>query len=137
MSTLLGAVMGGGGDFIPRSVGSGVIASGTSSASALLTLTPPSGQRVRLTHLSTQAGSVQTGISVDFGAATVIGNDAISGATPNSGSRSVGSFQAYAAGTPPQGNTIYLTGKLDESVVITLGAGSTTSIIYYGYEYGE
>ena len=136
MSILLSAVMSGG-DFVSRLIGSGSIPAATSSASPLLTLTPPSGQRVRLTHLSTQAGDVQTGISVDFGTTTVISNSAISGATPTFGSRSVGSFQPYAAGVPPQGNVIYLTGKTDEAVVITLGAGSTAEIIYYGYEYGE
>ena len=137
MSILLGAVMGGGGDFISRSSGGGNIPAGASSATPLLTLTPPSGQRVRITHRSTQAGNVQTGISVTFGTAAVISNSAISGATPNSGARSVGSFQPYAAGLPPHGNVIYLTGKTDEAAVVTLGVGSTAEVIYYGYEYGE
>ena len=53
------------GEFISFSSGSGVINGG--AGGDILTLTPPSGQRVRVTHLSTTALAIQSGISILFG----------------------------------------------------------------------
>ena len=137
MSEKLNSIVGKQNDFVTRAMSGGSIA--LSSPGTILTLTPPAGQRVRLTHLSIQTG-FQGGISVAFGATDVLSVINISGDNPSavSSSYSVGSFQDYAAGVPPSGNYDYFTGGTDEPLTIVKdAAGSTTNIIYYGYQFGE
>ena len=135
MSVTLSSVFPSGGDFITRSASGGSISSGNTGT--LVTLTPPSGQRVRLTHLSTTSGSTQAGISVAVGSNTLINALTVSGGTPNAASRfSLGNFQPYAAGDPPFGNYKQFTGKVGEALTIVKNAGNTSQTIYYGYEFG-
>jgi hypothetical protein len=135
MSEPLSAIVKTGGDFITRFAGGGTIATGQTGL--LLTLDPPSGQRVRLTHLSTTAGAAQSGISVLLGSDTVIDEMELDGDTPNQAANfSVGKYQPYAAGNPPMTNYHQFTGKTGEDLTITKNAGNTAAIIYYGYEYG-
>ena len=137
MSELLSTIVESGGDFITRSVGGSSIANGVTGT--ILTLTPPSGQRVKLTHLSTTAAAgAQVGISVIIGGVSVVSVLSVDGGSPQApGSRfSVGSFQAYGVGNPPSGNHLQFTGKIDEVLTIEKNAGATTTTLYYGYEYG-
>ena len=135
MSALLSTIVKNGGDFITRSASGGTIGAGVTGT--ILTLTPPAGQRVRLTHLSTTAGANQVGISVLIGASTLISELDLDGDSPNTTAKfSVGNYQSYAAGTPPVSNFHQFTGKTDEALTIVKNAGNTTVTIYYGYEYG-
>ena len=135
MSETLSAIVKTGGDFITRAASGGVIATGNTGT--LVTLTPPTGQRVRLTHLSTTAGTNQSGVSVNIGTKTVIDQLDLDGDSPTATVKfSVGNYQAYAAGTPPVSNFHKFTGGKNEDIVISKNTGNTTTSIYYGYEFG-
>ena len=135
MSETLSAIVKTGGDFITRAASGGSIAPGVTGT--LTTFTPPAGQRVRLTHLSTTAGANQTGISVTIGSETVINALDLDGDTPNTAAKfSVGNYQPYGAAAPPMSNYRQFTGKVDEAIAIVKNAGNTTATIYYGYEFG-
>jgi len=137
MSATLSTIIETGGDFITRAAAGGTIAA-SSPTGVILTLDPPAGQRVRLTHLSTSAaGSAQVGITVLFGSDTVIDAQELDGDTPNQATKfSIGNYQAYAAGAPPFTNYHQFTGKTDETLTIVKNTGATIATIYYGYEYG-
>jgi len=132
MSEKLTKIAGKQNDFATRFMGGGSVGTGVLN---VLTLTPPSGQRVRLTHLSTAAGTSQITISITIGGVTVILFGGINGGDPSVGF-SVGSYQPYAAGIPPNKNYEHFTGATDEVLNITSN-NATTTTIYYGYEYGE
>lgn len=135
MSELLGSAFSGG-EFTPRAAISGNLT--PPLFGDILTITPPAGQKVRLTHLSTATPSDESGISVSFGASVLVSALALTGDNPSSGTRfSVGNYQPYAAATPPAGNFQYFTGKTDEPLIINKDIGGTSVTIYYGYEIGE
>jgi hypothetical protein len=119
------------GEFMALSSGSGTVTSGVVN----LLITPSLGQRVRLTSLSTTEGSVISSVSIIFGSTTLITAN-LNGGVPDSPNFSVGSFQSYAAGNPPNGNHKYVTGKVDEALNITSASGIGTDL-YYAYEFGE
>ena len=135
MSEKLSTIVGKENDFATRLMDGGSIATGVTGT--ILTLTPPSGQRVRLTHLSTTAGTSQSGVSVLFAAETVVSEDVIDGDVPSAGSVSVGSYQDYTAGAPTRGNYLFWTGGANEVLTIVKNAGNTSQTIYYGYQFGE
>lgn len=120
------------GEFVALSASSGVV---TPPTFPNVVITPPSGQRVRLTHLSTPSSGGETGVNVSFGAAIILNNVTLSGSVPTAGAYSVGSYQPYATGTPPWGNHEYVTGKTDEVLTIAKG-GASLNGIYYAYEFG-
>ncbi len=136
MSELLSSITGKQNDFATRFMDGGVIASGA-LAGTILTLTPPSGQRVRLTHLSTSAATTVDSISILFDAVLIVDDESLEGDNPTVDRFSVGSYQPYAAGLPPFSNFIYFTGNTDEVLTIVKALGSTLQNIYYGYEFGE
>lgn len=127
------------GEFVALSSGSGTIVAGTPVGDILI-LTPPSSQRVRITHLSTTAAgdANQNPIALSFGDTEIISSAGISGGRPTGIFISIGSFQSYVSGAPPYRNYKYITGKADEAFKITLGSVSpTVTPIYYSYEFGE
>ena len=127
---------GGSGDFVTRFMGSGSASIGASGD--VITLTPPSGQRVRLTHLSNEVGVNETVMSIFLGALDVTGSVAINGADPTgSGVVSIGSYAAYLQAQPPSGNVRYITGKVDEVLTVKKNSGTLVGTLYYGYEFGE
>lgn len=135
MSKTLGSIAGGGGggDVVTRSIGGGV---SIPPNQLNITLTPPTGQRVRLTHLSTETGEQVSGVKITIGGSDVLVNKKLKGDAPAAPSEfSVGSFQAYTAGQPPSGNIQHITGGVDEVMVI-LGATLSVSV-YFSYEFGE
>ena len=141
MSVLLSSVIGGSGDFITRSIGSGSVASGA-AAGTLFTVTPPTGQRVRLTALTTGDGVLaQVGITVTFGTTDVVSVGNVHGDDPTVGaSFSVGNYYPYAplvATDPPVSNHLWFTGKIDEVLTVTKNTGATNRELFYGYEVGE
>ena len=133
MSDKLNTIVGKQNDFATRFMGGGTIAIGDVG----VTLTPPAGQRVRLTHLSTAAGTSESNMNVTFGSTVVLSAHEIDGENPSGSGSSVGSYQDYAAGNPPNRNYSFWTGGVDEPLGINKNTGNTTAIIYYGYEFGE
>ena len=138
MSEVLGSVIGGSGEFTARSVGTGVAAIGVTT---LVTVTPPAGQRVKLTYLQvSSSSSVETGIFIAFGAVTVYSGDLGIGITPTNasteGAFSVGYIPVASGTRAPRATHRYLLGKKNEAMVITK-SGTTISEISYGYEVGE
>tara|TARA_R110000787_G_scaffold30833_1_gene82335 strand:- start:3 stop:404 length:402 start_codon:yes stop_codon:yes gene_type:complete len=133
MSEKLISIVGAPSDFATRFMGGGTFV----SPNVLnIVLTPPDGQRVRLTHLSTSGANEVSGVSIDIGAANVVVSKTLSGGTPLLASKfSVGSYQDYAAGTPPSGNYTYFTGGINE--IMTISGGTLSTTVYYGYEFGE
>ncbi len=123
-------------DFATRLMDGGTVSIGSNGT--LITLTPPSGQRVRLTHLSTTAGSgfQEIGVTVLFGS-TVVVNHNINGSVPSANGYSVGSYQPYAAAAPPQRNYTHWTGAEDEVLTVVKNTGNTVYEIFYGYQFGE
>ena len=136
MSVKINAVMGTTGIFTARSISGGKILAGASGD--IISLTPPVGQRVKLTHLSTVAGDVESNMTVTIGTTDVTGVVAIDGNSPTgAGVITIGSYQAYPAGNPPATNFLQLTGKVNEVVKVTKNAGNTSFDVFYGYEFGE
>ena len=131
MSELLSSIVGKQNDFATRFMGGG------STTSFPLTLTPPSGQRVRLTHLSTAAGLFIGDMSVKFDS-TIIYTGSIYGSLPDNGTAfSVGNYQPYAAGLPPRNNYEFWTGATDEVFTLVKNGIDPINTVYYGYEFGE
>ena len=134
MSEKLATITGGSNDFATRLMGSGV---STSSGSFDIIITPPAGQRVRLTHLSTVQGVIRADITVIFGTQQVLSNVVIAPPTnPFTAVYSVGSYQNYQSGLPPFRNYEYFTGETDEALTLRSGPG-TSGTFYYGYQFGE
>ncbi len=140
MSEKLNTIVGKQNDFATRFMGGGTIPIGSSGTP--VTVTPPPGQRVRLTHLSTTAGVSQTGIRVSFGG-SIVRSGTVNGEDPEgtggvSSTFSIGSYQAYPAGLPPSHNYMQWTGDTDEALTLTkYDAGATAQTVYYGYQLGE
>ena len=136
MSELLGSVFSGSGGFVSRLAAAGEISAGVTGD--ILVLTPPPGQKVRLTHLAVGLTFEQIDISVLFGGVSVITNGAVNGENPSGNTRfSVGRYGAYPAGATPNGNYLYFTGGTDEVLTINKTPGNTGVAIQYGYEFGE
>ena len=124
------------GEFVALEAAGGTIGAGESGT--LRTITPPAGQRVRVTHLSTiAAGNTSVSqITLVFGSTTILSSATI-GSQPQLANRyAIGSYQPYNAGVPPFGSHKYITGKVDEAFTVTAGT-STATILYYAYEFGE
>ncbi len=135
MSDKLNTIVEAGGDFITRAASGGTISTGVTGT--ILTLTPPTGQRVRLTHLSVDTAANQVGVSVVIGAHTIIDEQEVAGPLPSGfNSFSVGNYQPFSPGNPPSTNYQQFTGKKDEVLTILKNAGNTNRNIYYGYEFG-
>mgnify|MGYP005991250083 CR=1 FL=1 len=113
---------------------------GAGASGDILTVTPPAGQRVRLTHLSTTDidTAFELSITVSFGLVDIISMGYLCGHAPITGRFSVGSYQPYSYTNPlpPAGSFGFFTGGTDEALVIGK-TGSTENTIYYGYEFGE
>ena len=127
------------GEFVALFAGSGVVAN-NSPIGNLVTLTPPPGQRVRVTNLSTipDLGGIPliSQVQLTFGT-TEIFDGGISGNEPDRASRvSIGSYQGYTGSVPPLGNHKHITGKINE--VFTVDTTKITEqALYYAYEFGE
>ena len=130
--------------FNSKASGSGVILSG--NLGNILTLTPPAGQRVRITHLSIKVGDAPANLNnvkISFGGTDVAGVGFISGEFPSGTSPSgmifsIGSYFSYAAGNPPFNNHEYFTGGTDEVFILSMPPALTNLVnFYYSYQFGE
>ena len=123
--------------FSTKLVGWALIPAGSSGAgTSLVTLTPPSGQRVILTHLSTKPAQTESNMGVTVGGVDVTGSISVKGDLPSGASISVGSYLPYTAGIPPSNNHRQIYGGTDEVVVIRK-TGVTVNDLYYSYIIGE
>ena len=124
--------------FTTRLISTGIVAAGTTLGDILI-ITPPSGQRVRLTHISTGAGLSESSISITIGANLVVDSKIISGSEPRNPRYSLGSYApyTYVNPNPPQGNSVSIIGAMDESVTISKAGSNTVNDLYYAYELGE
>ena len=123
------------GEFTTLFASGGAIASGQTGT--LLTLTPPSGQRVRITHLSTNQSQSSANVTLKFDNVTLI-TGAVDGLFPLSTAQvqySNGKYQPYLATSPPMGNHKFITGKANE-VFSVISTSTIAATIYYGYEFG-
>lgn len=120
---------------ITRFIGNGVVNAGATGN--ILMLTPPNGQRVRITNLCTDALAAggSGNIIISIGGVDITSAIEINGAEPDLG-MSVGAYHDYAAGNPPNKNFKTITGDTDEEIVIRMSSGSLTRKIYYGYIFG-
>lgn len=130
LSTIIGA----GGDFIPRET-SGNQSIAASTSGDLATLTPPSGQRVRLNGLIAATATNETGITVLVGSTEVINSKAITNSADNA-TNSL--FILNGSPTSVQANCVPpLLGKVDEVIKIQKDTGSTANILFYSFQFGE
>jgi len=106
---------------------------GSGQSSTFITLTPPSGQKVRLTALQLSANS-ETNISVDIGSETVITTKTLVATTPNAANQF---FIGQLGSSSRSGTYLWLTGKVDEVITVTKTSGSTANTVQYAYEFGE
>jgi len=141
LSETLSSITGKANDFATRFMGGGST-SITGGVPAIITITPPTDQRVRMTHLSVAAGSERRNISLFIGNEEVLSRimliGGLSGGAGTWGDiASIGSYQPYAVGDPPNGNYDYFTGDTNEVVTIFADDSTQTATIYYGYEFGE
>ena len=130
-SETLSSIVGGGGLFVAKTItGTLIIAPGATGL--LATITPPSGQRVKLTGLSADGASPQSGISVAFGGADIITEKSLEGLTSATPLQSVDEFK-IGHGTS---NHTFIIGEVDAAVTITKDSGNTVQGILYAYEFG-
>lgn len=140
MSDLLGSLFDPGTEFLPRTFIDE--SQGTGVTGDLFIITPPTGQKVRLTHLSTGVGLEEAGITISFGAVDILTNGIINGSDPKATNAagkyiSIGSYFSFAGATPPAGNFQNVTGGANEALKINKSGGNTANVIYYSYELGE
>lgn len=125
---------GGGGVFVPSSsIGFGLEIAAGQAAGTILTITPPAGERVRLTGLFGVANVASIAIVVG-GTQIITGNLFNSIATNQycvgiSGGNNIANTQAVA--TIPN-----VFGGTDEVITIVNSGVNTASVIIYSYEFG-
>lgn len=141
MSVLLSSIMGGSG-FTARGIFGGVSGAGVST---VVSVTPPTGQRVKLTRLETMDPTSRQGnVRVTFGGVDIFNSSAISvldnyATSTVANCFSVGYIKEGASTTlSPNRAVREVLGKVNETMVIDLTfAQVTTYNIAYGYSIGE
>ncbi len=130
---ILSSLIGGGGVFITRLL-SGNLSIAAGASGDLVTLTPPSGQRVSLDYLQVSGATSEGNMSV-----LVNGNTVISGTLDDSNSTSIiGRYSIGARSSPTAGAQIEpITGDIDEPIIIRKTSGTVGAAIYYSYRFGE
>jgi hypothetical protein len=101
------------------------------SSTMSVSLTPPTGQRVKLTGLSTN-GVVNTGLTISI-AGSVVVSDSFSNGSDST--FTIGSNTAYTGTLPPYKQIESLEGGIDE--VVWIQAPTLNTSAYYSYEYGD
>ena len=129
MSELLSSVTGGGGGFITKYASPNIsVASGSTGTFA--TLTPPQGQKVKLTGLVSAASSHTIGTTVTIGGVDVVNDEKL---TSSDGVLIVdGMSVGYA--NPIQN---YITGDVNEVIELKASGGALQTGVYYSYQFGE
>ena len=117
---------------------SGMLLLSSGASGDIITLTPPSGKRVRLESLYSTGDEAI--ITVTVGAATVVNSLTLTtNAAPTlaSGEFTVGNTGSSGGNGGASTNQYLLTKNSNDTIVITKDTGSTGTIIYYSYSYGD
>lgn len=118
--------------FVPTFV-SGSLSIASGSSGDILTITPPAGKRARLMALMIVSGQ-ESGITVSVGGNEVIDSKTLTTAVGN------GRFQIGVSSDGDDTSVVscpYLEAQDGESIVVTKDSGSTGSVIFYSYMYGD
>jgi len=112
----------------------------TSGASGtMVTLSPPSGQKVRLTALGMVATTTETGITVQVNSVDAVDSKVLVGTNATTANgfliapgipNGIGASEVGSAYPP-------IVGGIDEDITIIKDTGSTAADIIYGYQFGE
>jgi hypothetical protein len=132
-------IAGAGEGFIAEEV-SGQLSLASGASGDIITLTPPSGKRVRLDMLNSNTG--ESGLTVTVSGNVVINSLNLAG---SAAALSTGDFRVGLTGAPgtsePRGNDSsvlnLVTSNSNDTIVIAKDTGSTTSTITYSYSYGD
>jgi hypothetical protein len=123
-----------GGTFVPSLIsGTLTIAAGVSGT--IFTITPPTGERARLTSVSSNSTETNTQLSV--GGVAIISSKSLMQVPSLAGS--------YCVSVAGGNDTVYnmtglidgITGGINEAIVFSLTSGSTAGIIRYAYMTGK
>jgi hypothetical protein len=129
---------GGGGIFTAKAISGRVQLASGAAAGDIITITPPSGQRVRLSVLQAEAGAgEQVNMTLKVGANTLITTQTLSSeSNVVVGGFKIGTGDSEGAVTKSQFNTHPpILGEVDEAIILT-AAANTVSPISYNYEFG-
>ena len=130
MTIKLSSKGGGGGQF-KSTFFSGRKTVSSGAAGDFLIITPPSGQKVKLTGLA--SGGAEDDINITVGSTLVVNSLRLFSSTPPGVDNFVIGDNVGLAGSA--GNTQYIMGDLDESITINKVA-ATANNIAYSYEFG-
>lgn len=140
MTIFVGGAAGGGGAFIAKfsSKRLEVLAGATG---AFITITPPAGQRARLTTMATDTNSTQNNnIQIEVGGSIVVASGIYRNAPNQNGAYSVGLFQAGNATTLGSDNAVGIVptimGEPDEVIIVRATGAPTDRAMRYSYETG-
>lgn len=128
MSTLTGLISSGGGGFTTESISTVQnIASGTS---ADVTISCPSGKKLRLVKLG-NTGGLQAGVTITVGSKTVISSAGLDDFANNGETTGRFIVGGYIGGSTHD----FIVGDTDEDIVFSFDS-STTQTIRYAYQVG-
>ncbi len=133
----LSSIVGGGGGFVITSH-SGTQKIATGSSGTILTLTPPTGERVRLTVFSPSGTDTVAGLQLNVNGVQMC-TGFCSGNTNLVGSWCVNAVGVSASGVSNKAWAGYVPGVLggvDEVITVVATGATTSSVIHYGYQTG-
>jgi len=130
MSELLSSVVGGGGGFVTTFV-SGHQEIPASSSGDILVLTPPTGQKVKLTGLV----GAESGITITVGTETVVDALNLSSAATLNVDEFLLSHTANNTALQTVGYVQSIDGGTDEVITIT-ASSPTVGVVDYSYQFG-
>lgn len=133
-SKKLSTIVGGGEEF-KVSFNSGTLQVASGASGTFITITPPSGERVRLEQMTSFNSS--TDISVAVGGLTIISAKTLVSGDPNIGVFSVGHVATNANDSlQVSGNTPPIVSGVDENITVTKNASTTEGDVRYNYSFG-
>jgi len=126
--TVKTSALGGSGTFIAKFASSTILVA-IGQTGTFITLTPPSGQRVKLAGLASQSSVLTSLTTVSVGGVAVISDALLEGAanTPNATNQLM---IGYAAS-----NQSPITGEVDEVISISTNVATSAPIVY-AYQFG-
>ena len=125
-----------GGSFLSKFFSGSLTETTGSITGDVLTLTPPAGQRVRLTSLAADDVSLtKSGTSVTVGATTVVNNLTLQATNTSADGNFIVSGSANVNPNVSSGFIDSITGNIDEDIIINISVSSAGDIVY-SYQFG-
>ena len=118
---------------------SGSLQVGAGVTGDIITITPPSGSKARITGLSllsSAGGAAESGITVTVGGTDIITTLGLSNDTNTAGRFSVLLAKQVNTAVGTAGYVADITGATNEVIVINKSGGNTANAIAYSYAYG-